>query len=150
MEEIKKRLDVMQVINLKNDKEKQARLKQLTDMRVKYEAIKLQKSKVQSSLINCNESITKQYQSTLDIESIKLLNKFAEKLEQDLVVISKEYTDAKVELDKAIDALNMTLKKGEAYQRIISDVSQEHTRLKEKSFEKNVEDIWMSRRGVEL
>ncbi len=146
MDELKRKIDVLSSLNRKNDVAVEAALKQFIQHREKCIDAKKALLETSNELEACNNKISEGSVAQIDVDSIKLLNKYSQKLNNEI----KEKNVALLEIKKRSDEIKKQfermLMKGRCYSKVIDRVSQEHIKETEKNIDKNAEELWLSKR----
>ena len=149
MNKLKRKIDVFNVLSKKSEISVEA-------IRKSYSHHKKQLREAENTLLSstlelntCSEKISEGSLEEIDVDAIKRLNEYCLKLSrlvnrktQNLSDVQQRVRETKVQLDKE-------LLKGKAFSKVIENVSSDYTQCVQKNFDKNVEDIWLSRRNTQ-
>lgn len=146
MDELKRKFDMLSVLSRKNDIDVKGLLKKFNLSKEKCEQAELSLNQTNREINACNKKISEEYRSQINVQTIAFLNRYAEKLETEAKQKTMVLNDAKAQMKSDRSNLEKELVKGVAYSKSLENASFEYNKSQQKSFDNNVEDIWLSSR----
>jgi len=149
MDKLKRKIDVLSALNRKSEVRVEAIQRTYILHKKRLRDAKDALSKLVNELESCNQKISENYLAQINIDSIQRVNSYCDKLVGLIDGRNQMINDMQSRLDETKKKLEKELTKGKFFSKAVENVTNKYTQNLQKSFDKSVEDIWLSRR-VEL